>query len=169
MRRIFMKYPFVMFDWGDTIMKDDPTQNVPMVEWPIVEAIDGAKEVLRTLHSHRMIVMATSADQSDEANIRLALQRVDLEGYFDRIYCFKNTGLRKTTEGFYRYILEDLKASSSEVLMIGDNFEGDVLAPNRAGIAAVWLNRKDAENRSGEQYVTVHNLQDLLLLFNETG
>ena len=28
-----LRYPTVLFDWGDTVMRDDPASTVPMVEW----------------------------------------------------------------------------------------------------------------------------------------
>jgi len=161
-----MQYPFMIFDWGDTIMKDDPTLDTPMYQWSTVEAIDGAEEVLSAIHSHRTVVMATSADQSNEAEIRLALQRVSLHNYFDRIFCFKNTGLRKTSEDFYRYILDNLGAKPSDALMVGDNFENDVLRASNMGLHAVWLNQKDGENKKSILYETIHSLRELLLILD---
>jgi FMN phosphatase YigB (HAD superfamily) len=133
----------MMFDWGDTVMKDDPTLDTPMYQWPTVETIDGAEEVLRTLHAQRTIIMATGAAQSDEVDIRLALQRVNLDNYFDHIFCFKNTGLRK----------------------LGDNFASDIQGANYVGISGVWLNQKDTQEKRGEHFSTIHRLLDLLLFF----
>jgi len=157
-----MQHPFVMFDWGDTIMKDQPTLKTPMYQWPVIETIEYAEEVLRAIHNPWTIIMATGAAQSNEAEIRLALHRVNLNEYFDRIFCFKNTGLQKPSEDFYRYILDNLKAEPSDVLMIGDNFENDILAANRVGISGIWLNQKNAEDRIGKQYQTIHSLRELL-------
>ncbi len=164
-----MPYPYIMFDWGDTIMKDDPSLDIPMVQWPRVEAIKGAGDVLRALHMERTIVMATSADRSGEAEIRAALRRVDLEAYFDHIFCFKNTGLQKSSRPFYLYILETLKIQPADILMVGDHFEKDVQLANSVGIAAVWLNMKDREDRQGTQFKTIHRLSDLLFFLEEAA
>ena len=40
MNRVFL------FDWGDTLMRDDPTQTGPMWQWPHVSALPGALNVL---------------------------------------------------------------------------------------------------------------------------
>ncbi|MFZ4855586.1 MAG: HAD family hydrolase [Desulfuromonadaceae bacterium] len=162
-----MHYQVVMFDWGDTIMKDDPTLKTPMYKWPIVEAVDGAEEVLRTLHPQRTIVMATSAAQSDEADIRRALERVKLNSYFDHIFCFKNSRFRKPSEDFYRHIVKSLKVEPSDILMVGDNFEIDVQAANRVGIAAVWFNNRGEDEREGDGFRTIHSLSDLTALLSE--
>src|SRR5215211_2441892 len=103
-----LPYPAILFDWGDTVMRDHPEITIPMVEWPIVEVIEGVADVLAYLYSTgRRIVLATSASISDESKIRGALQRGGLDTYFSRIYCFKNTNLPKR-ERFYRHILNDL-------------------------------------------------------------
>ncbi len=162
-----IKYPYVMFDWGDTIMRDDPAMTTPMAQWPTVAAVEGTEETLKAIHRQRKIIMATGAVQSNEADIRFALQRVNLANYFDRIFCFKNTGLRKPSEEFYRHILETIQAQPSDLLMVGDNFESDVLAANRVGIPAMWLNAKDATERQGAQYWTIHRLQELLLFLED--
>ena len=161
----FLLYPTVLFDWGDTVMKDDPVSTVPMVEWPTVEAVDGIADVLADLHaSGRRIVLATSASISDESQIHAALGRADLDKYFFRIFCFKNTGLPKG-EAFYRHILNDLGVQPSEALMVGDGFEKDVLTANNVGIFAVWFNPRSDENRTGELHLTVHSMRELRSFF----
>ena len=158
-------YPTILFDWGDTIMKDDPASQVPMVEWETVEAVQGIDSVLEYLHSSgRRNVLATSASISDESQIHGALARADLDKYFSHIYCFKNTGLPKG-EDFYRHILADLDVPASEVLMVGDHFEKDILAADNTGIFAVWFNPRSNETNTNEQHVTVHSMQELLLFF----
>jgi FMN phosphatase YigB (HAD superfamily) len=161
----FSHYSVILFDWGDTLMKDDPTQNIPMVEWPQVEIVTGVEALLESLHTQgRIIALATSADVSTEAQIRAALARVNLDRYFDKIYSFRNTGLPKSA-ALYRYILDDLKILPTEALMIGDHFEKDVLAANQAGIAGVWFNPSTTESRDGAAFVTVHSLAELLAWF----
>lgn len=158
-------YPTILFDWGDTVMRDDPASSVPMVEWPTVEAVEGIAEVLAQLHaSGRTCILATSAAISDESQIRGALARADLDRYFSRIYCFKNTGLAKG-EAFYRHLLDNLGLPASSALMVGDSFEKDVLAPNGLGLFAVWFNPRSDESRSGERHVTVHTMREMLEFF----
>jgi putative hydrolase of the HAD superfamily len=160
-----LHYPTILFDWGDTVMKDDPASSVPMVEWETVEAVQGIDSVLAYLQSTgRRIALATSASISDEAQIRAALGRAGLEEYFSRIFCFKNTGLPKGRE-FYRHILEELDIPASAALMVGDGFEKDVLDPDSLGMQAIWFNPRTGERRSSVAHVTVHSMEELLLFF----
>ncbi len=165
MRTKLLRYPTVLFDWGDTVMHDDPAQTAPMVEWQTVKVVAGIAEVLAYLRSSgRRIILATSANISDESQIRGALKRGDLDEYFAGIYCFKNTQLSKG-EAFYRYILNDLRIPPSEILMVGDHFEKDVLAANAVGISAVWFNPRSEETRGDEMHVTVHSMPELAAFF----
>jgi len=158
-------YPTILFDWGDTVMRDYPEITIPMVEWETIEVIEGIADVLEYLYSSgRRIVLATSASISNESQIRGALARGGLDTYFSHIYCFKNTNLPKGEE-FYRYILNDLGISASDALMVGDGFEKDVQAANAVGIFAVWFNPRSDETRSGNLQVTVHSMRGLRAFF----
>ncbi|HKU51374.1 MAG TPA: HAD family hydrolase [Nitrospira sp.] len=160
-----LRYPTILFDWGDTVMRDDPASMIPMVEWETVEIIEGIDGVLTYLQaSGRRMVLATSASISDEGQIRRALARGGLDIYFSHIYCFKNTNLSKGEE-FYRHILKDLGRSASEALMVGDGFEKDVLAANAMGMYAVWFNARSQELRTNDFHITVHAMEDLLVFF----
>ena len=164
-----LHYPTVLFDWGDTVMYDDPASTVPMVEWTEVRVVEGIADVLTDLHaSGRRIILATSASVSDEGQIRGALARVDLDKFFSHIYCFKNTHLTKE-EAFYRHILADLNVYASDVLMVGDSFEKDVQIPNAVGIFAVWFNQRSDEIRNNELHTTVHSMYNLRTFFRIFG
>src|SRR6266498_1531222 len=161
------RYPTVLLDWGDTVMRDYPEITIPMVEWETVEVIEGIANVLAYLHSSgRRLVLATSASISDEGQIRGALARGGLDVYFSHIYCFKNTNLPKG-EAFYRYILNDLNISPSDVLMIGDGFEKDVQIPNSLAIFAVWFDPSSDETRQSDLNITVHSMQELRKFFEQ--
>jgi len=160
-----LRYPTVLFDWGDTVMRDDLSSTVPMVEWQTIEVVEGIADVLEYLRSStRRIILATSASISDESQIRGALARGGLDEYFSHIYCFKNTHLPKG-EAFYHHILSDLRIPASEALMVGDGFEKDVQAANAVGIFAVWFNPRSDETRNDELHITVHSMQELREFF----
>ena len=160
-----LRYPTVLFDWGDTVMRDDPAMTAPMVEWETIDIIEGVREVLIYLHSRgRRAILATSAAISDESQIRGALARGGLDTYFSHIYCFKNTNLPKG-EAFYRHVLNDLKISASDALMVGDDFEKDVQIPNSLGMFAVWFNPRSDEMDNGDLHITVHSMRELYTFF----
>ncbi len=160
-----LQYPTILFDWGDTVMRDYPERTNPMVEWESVEVVEGIADVLAYLHSTgRRIILATSAAISDEDQIRGALARGGLAQYFSGIYCFKNTNLPKGEE-FYRHILDDLQLSASDALMVGDGFEKDIQIPNTLGMFAIWFNPNSVRVRRDEMHFTVHSMKQLRVFF----
>lgn len=165
MANLPLRYPTVLFDWGDTVMRDDPDSLVPMVEWQTVEPIEGVAGVLEYLRSSgRQVTLATSAAISDENQIRAALARVGLDRYFSRIYCFKNMHIPKG-EAFYREVLSSLGIPATEALMVGDTFDKDVLAANAVGLFAIWFNPDSEEFQEANSHTTVHSMRELQAFF----
>ncbi len=157
----------LLFDWGNTLMRDFPEYHGPMKDWPRLEALPNAAATLATLSRDWARALATSADESSEAEIRIALDRVLLGKWLKKIYSFTNTGLRKTSPDFYIFILKDLGSSPEQVIMIGDHFEADVRVPNQCGMRAIWLNEYSIEKREGVLYKTVHDLAEIPFMLKE--
>jgi putative hydrolase of the HAD superfamily len=152
----------IVFDWGDTLMKDDKARNDAMYLWPEVHAMDGAETTLRTLARSSTISVATSAAQSDDLMVRKALRRVGLDQYVSNVFTGKSIGRKKTDPAFWIHIQGELNAQLDELLIVGDSFESDVLAPTKAGFSAVWFNPNSREEKSGDRYLTIHKLDELL-------
>ena len=157
----------ILFDWGDTLMRGFPEFSGPMKNWPRVEAIPGAAETLSVLHADWLLALATNATDSDEAEIRAALRRVDLDRWLDKIYCYKKIGFRKPSSEFYNFILEDLGLSSDQAIMVGDDYEADVIGAARCGLRAVWLNGLSLEEHENDQCCTVHDLSTIPGVLNK--
>ena len=151
----------ILFDWGDTLMRDIPGQDGPMATWPEVVVLPGAREVLEELQGGWRLALATNAAASDEKDIRAALARGGLDGFWDVIFCYRSVGHRKPSPEFFVHALESLSLPPSACVMVGDAFDSDIVGANRAGIRGVWLNERDGENREGEMYRTIHRLSDL--------
>jgi putative hydrolase of the HAD superfamily len=152
----------LLFDWGDTLMRDFKEFSGPMKDWPEVEALPGAAEMLAGLHPDWILAVATNADVSEEAEIRAALNRVGLDRWLDKIYCFKKIGHKKPSPEFFAYILNDLGLAPDRVVMVGDNYEADVLGANACGLRAVWFNEFSQEDRRNDMHCTIHDLRALL-------
>jgi putative hydrolase of the HAD superfamily len=121
----------------------------------------GAAEVLKRLQGSVLIALVTNADDSDEPAIWKALHRVGLGSLFDRVFCSRAIGHRKPSIEFFKVILGELQVGPSVTVMVGDDFEVDVLGANAAGISAIWFNHRSAEKRSGPLHTTIHDLRDL--------
>jgi putative hydrolase of the HAD superfamily len=151
----------ILFDWGDTLMRDNKNFTTAMKDWPVVEAIPGAVEILPVLHAKWLLCIATNADVSNEKDIRAALLRVNLNQWLDKIYCAKTIGHNKPSPEFFKYILDDLGLSPQSIFMVGDNYEADVEGANRCGLRAVWFNALNQENCITPMVRTIHRLNNL--------
>jgi len=112
------------------------------------------------------MALATNAVDSNETDIWLALRRTDLDTLIEKVYCFQSIGHKKPSNEFFKYVIEDLKMDCSQVIMIGDSFENDVLGANKAGIHAIWFNPQSTENNTGRMYQTIHSLNELPIILD---
>jgi len=155
------KLRFVLFDWGNTLMSEDGPVDVPMADWPEVRCIDDANNVLSHLSKCYRIAIATNATVSKRRDVVRALERVGLNALIDKVFCFTELGHKKSEPEFWNLVLTRLGAQKSEVVMIGDSLEQDVLGPMRAGIRAIWFNWKQ-ESYSGPLSIrSVRTLREL--------
>ncbi len=129
----------IVFDWGGTLMSEDGPQDISMGLWPEVRAMPGAQLTLSLLAPRYRLAVAANAVVSGRAMIERALERVELRHFFSDIFCFTEIGARKDSEAFWDVVLARLRLRSSELAMVGDSLEQDVLGPRRFGIHAVWF------------------------------
>jgi len=138
-----VKTKHYLFDWGDTLMVDIPNQTGSMCDWPQIHAVEGAKACLQRLSHHAQCHLATNAEDSTEAQIRLALKRAGLSEHINHIFCRENLGVGKTDVSYYQKITDKLNVNPDQVTMVGDSLERDVHQALKAGIKAVWFNPKN--------------------------
>jgi len=152
---------WLLFDWGGTLMRVFPEYSGPMAAWPRVEALPGAAGALAALRERWSLALATNAADSGEVEIRQALRRAGLDGYLERIFCYRQTGYMKPDPGFFRHILQALDLPPQQVVMVGDDYEVDVLGAVRSGLRAVWLNERSDRVEESTMVRTVHSLHEL--------
>ena len=67
--------------------------------------------------------------------------------------------LSKRTGRLYRRVLDELKLTSDQVLMIGDSLTSDIRGAKGAGIAACWFNpRQEAPIPGISMDYEIHSL-----------
>ncbi len=131
------------FDWGGTLMLEDKryTDSMPMADWPEVKAVAGVHEGLRALVGKYQLVIASNGF-SDAAQVRRALQRVELDGFFSETFTFAVVKARKPELLFFRRIEDALGRRPNQLMMVGDSFLIDVAGACQAGWKAIWYNPK---------------------------
>jgi len=153
-----------LFDWGNTVMRDIPGLTGPMKDWPQVNAVNSVADALRHLNNISRCYLATNAKESDEKDIRAALDRVDLARYFKGIFCFRSVGSAKPSSEFFSHIVAALELEPEQIAMVGDSFENDILGAVNLGIYGYWYNPGSREDKYGERYTTIHSMSELIEL-----
>lgn len=144
----------VLFDWGDTVLREFPEYRGAMADWPRVEAMPGARAALQALQPRFRLALATNAVESGENQVRAALSRAGLDGFFQAVFTARELGLAKPDPAFYALILEKLGLDAGQAVMVGDSYSGDVAGAKEAGLRAIWY------NPSGELSPSDHPLHD---------
>src|SRR5206468_7689097 len=70
---------------------------------------------------------------------RAKVERFALSHRFDHIQLEGEHGFGKPEERAYLHAMQMLGVTASETWMIGDNLEWEVVAPQRLGIYAIWI------------------------------
>lgn len=150
----------IAFDWGGTLMTNDPAQRGRMVDWPTVEAIPGAAEALGSLAGRYRLVVVTGAKESRAVHVLRALARVGLDGFFEAVFTANEIGRSKRDPAFYPAVQSVLGLRGDQLLMVGDDPLSDAFMAHRAGWRTAWLNPASQPARALRP---VHDL-DLLSL-----
>lgn len=142
-------------------MRVFPEYSGPMCDWPRVETMPGARETLAKLQPNFHLALATNAADSQESQIWQALERGGLKPFISKVYCYQRIGCKKPSPEFFDYILRDQKIVASQVALVGDDFQADVLGANQSGLRAIWYNPRSAEKRSASLHRSIHDLREL--------
>lgn len=135
----------LIFDWGDTVMRDFPEMPGPMFSWPHVELVPGILQVLELFSVKYQCVIATNAGCSDTIAIRKALQRVDIEHYFHYFFSSKDLGYQKPDPRFFTAISAAIGIAASNCLMIGNSYDKDICGAHTAGMKTLFFNEKGVD------------------------
>ncbi len=156
----------LIFDWGDTVMRDFPEYKSPMYTWEHVEYIPDVEQALKVLYNTYTMVIATNAGQSDTAAMIKALQRVAAEQYFHYFFSSKDLGVEKPDVRFFTNIASAIHLNPSECMMIGNLYEKDIIGAKDAGMKTILFDEKSSNKHFPKADITIHSMQ---LLVNVVG
>ncbi len=151
----------LIFDWGDTIMRDFPDKEGPMAYWDMVELIPGAKEALLKLRMEYACCIATSAGASDTGLMIKALERVGVDKYFRCFFSAKDLGYNKPDKRFFNAILQKINQNAQSCIMIGNSYEKDIKGAKSAGMNTVLLNENKIEVDFKEADYVINHMNEL--------
>jgi putative hydrolase of the HAD superfamily len=148
-----------LFDWGNTLMEDDPDAQGPMYLWENVALCHNARPMLETLSRRHDLYLATNARDSDESDVRKALDRVEIGMYIKGIFCFKRLGVLKPSTDFFNAVVAELGCLPGDIIMVGDDPVNDVRWALENGAQAVLYDPKNIFTNMG--YNRICDLMEL--------
>ena len=92
------------------------------------------------------------------------LIKLDLIQYCDIIVTSEEVGIEKPSSQMFQTILRKLNLSSDEVIMIGDNFDKDIVGASNMNILSYWFHEK---NEKSQKYIEFNSYITLLDEFME--
>ena len=109
--------------------------------WCLFDDVYSALEKLRS--SGYKLGVISNGDLNQQTD---KLTRTGIINFFDIIAASSEYEFSKPDPRLYKAIMEKYNINASEMVMIGDQVDKDVLPCLQIGIDAVWLNRKNKEN-----------------------
>ena len=79
--------------------------------------------------------------------------------YFKNITSSENVGVKKPNAKIFQFALNNAHASPSESIMIGDNYEADIMGALNSGMRAIYCNYNNEP--LGENIMSVSELAEI--------
>lgn len=108
----------------------------------------------------------STASHTQGSFSQLELRELNIEQFFSHFIYTSDVGLRKESVEFYERALEIVGKKPEDCLVVGDNYDVDVLVPQKLGIAAIWVKNPITSDRY-DQLVRKHtpkysiNIEDI--------
>jgi len=117
---------------------------------------NNAIEVLEYLKEKYMMHIITNG--FEEVQFK-KLRNSNLLPFFDKIITSEKVGVKKPNPKIFQYAMDISGASSNESIMIGDNFEADILGAINVGMQAIFCEFNGEV--ATQEVPTVYNLMEL--------
>jgi len=130
----------LLFDWGNTLMRDFPDKEGPMCYWDEIALIDGVDVFLNYCYEKYTLAVATNAGCSDTQLMIKALQRGGVDKYFSYFFSSKELGAEKPNPLFFKLIEEKLNRQASSMIVIGNDCIKDIQPSKSVGFNTFFFN-----------------------------
>lgn len=124
----------------------------------------GAKEVLQELNDQNYKLHIITNGFKEVQFIKL--ENSGLRHFFEDVLCSEEVGKNKPNPEIFQAALQRTKAKSNASMMIGDDFEADVLGAERCGIRGILFDPHDVYEARNE-IERIKHFEELPLILNK--
>ena len=128
------------------------------------KVVDGVMEMLKCLRKKGYCIVVLT-----NRFVKMQFQRIKvcgLEKAIDFLVTSEEVGVKKPEETIYREAMRRCGAEPGETVMIGDDWETDIIGAHRLGIRCFWLNRRKEPCPDGRMAIAIDHPTELLKLLN---
>jgi len=101
-----------------------------------VRLYPGVAETLALLKEKYTLLIAS---YTQGCFTKAELIELDIEKYFSSFVYTSDIGFHKASPKFYEKCLEIVEKKAEDCMMIGDNYDVDILVPQKLGIKTIWV------------------------------
>ena len=131
------KIKAIIFDWGDTLMRDFPQYKGAMAYWEKVEGVPGVEEALKKLSADYICCVASNAGESNAELMGVALNRIHIKNYFTHLFTSRELGVSKPDLEFFNQIIKKLNLTPAECIMVGNDYIKDIVPAKAIGLHTI--------------------------------
>ena len=160
--RLF-RQAFDAMDW------DAPTDVIDVMlpayfkpHFDAMQAFPQASKVLQLLREAGLRTAVIANLLYGEDLLISRLRALDLATRIDTLVLSTETGWLKPHPWLYRAAAERLRLAPGELVMVGDDWEVDVRAPQRCGMRSIWLKSADVRPEDETPAAIIEDLGDLI-------
>ncbi|TSC77765.1 MAG: putative hydrolase of the HAD superfamily [Parcubacteria group bacterium Gr01-1014_29] len=109
-----------------------------------VRLYPGVVEVLARLQKQYIL---STASYTQGCYTQPELKELNIDQFFSYFIYTSDVGFQKASPEFYKQCLEIVGKKAGDCVMVGDNYDVDVLVPQKLGIKAVWVKNPVTANQ----------------------
>ena len=154
---------YLLFDWGDTLMKDHPQCDSPMAFWKNIEPMPGVIETMPVLYDKYQCIVVSNAKDSNAELMKKAFERIELDRYFHEFITSKELGATKPSPAFFQGVLRRFELNLNETVMVGNDYEKDITGAKNIGLETIFITTEQGEFLHADYVIpSFGNLIDIL-------
>jgi putative hydrolase of the HAD superfamily len=141
-----MRFNTIIFDLGNTLIRQQ-IDDVLTLDRLKLKSLRDTSKTLKTLHEYYKIGLLTNTRLSKKYHVKNAIAKLGWTTYIDKIVTSQDVGAEKPSRLIFKNILDNMKISASESIMVGNDLYADIFGAKRLGMTTIFFscNIKDWE------------------------